>query len=55
MGSNSGHLRSGELVHSQTPPISPCPAKRLPFAVIGTGCQCWNPMLAPSRSMKRSL
>lgn len=55
MGSNSGHFLKGELVHSQRPPISPCPANRLPPAVTGTGCQWWNPTFAPSRSMKRSL
>lgn len=55
MGLNSDHFRSGELVHSQRPPSSPCPAKQLPLAVTGTGCQCWKPMLAPSRSIKRSL
>lgn len=54
MGWNPSHFLRGELVHSQAPPISPCPLSLLPWAVTGTGCQCWNPTLARSRSAKSS-
>lgn len=49
---NPSCLSSTELVHSHTPPISPCPANLSPYAVTATGCQCLKPTLAPSRSVK---
>lgn len=49
---NPSCLSSTELVHSHTPPISPCPANLSPSAVTATGCQCLKPTLAPSRSVK---
>lgn len=55
ISSNPSCLSSTELVHSHTPPISPCPASLSPFAVTATGCQCLKPTLAPSRSVKSAL
>lgn len=54
MGSKPSYLASGELVHSQTPPISLWPASLSPFAVTETGCQLLKPMLAPLRLAKSS-
>lgn len=54
IGSKPSCLTRGELVHSQTPPISLWPASLLPFAVTGTGCQWVKPTLAPLRLVKSS-
>lgn len=54
MGSKPSCLSKGELVHSQTPPISPCPANLLPWPVTATGCQWAKPTLASCRFVKSS-
>lgn len=55
IGSNPSCFSNTELVHSQTPPISPCPESRLPFWVTGVGWKCLKPTLQPSRLVKSSI